>query len=413
MTSPQLLTTDHCNAILRNILETKEWKFNEVLLERPESVEGLIGDHFKVKLKYEHAGKLECLQFFLKNVNSSSRVIRELCENLSVFEKEEHFFNVLVKNFAGENLDVSFAPKCILCEPKFILLEDLSPLGYKNVSNKNTFDLYHCEVALKALASFHASSIVYEEIKSIERGSRYVLCDEKPSCFEDKLFENTGNACSRFLNCTLLGLFAMIERLPQSEVSPDEYKMKLTDILEGLANPAETPEGRNVVLHGDLWSNNFMFKYENGKPVDGILIDYQFMKYGPPAVDVMQMIVTNTRKSVRNLHLNGFLESYYKHFESYVSKYGFNPNQILPKENFLQSCKEFELVAKFQCVIDHSMTLIINDGMEEASQSDELLEKFMYENRKDVLLASYENNELYREILQEDLIEIRDMLFKS
>lgn len=53
-------------------------------------------------------------------------------------------------------------------ENDFIVLEDVSPLGFGPASRQNCVDWTECTVMLKALAKFHAISFAYRDQKKEE-----------------------------------------------------------------------------------------------------------------------------------------------------------------------------------------------------------------------------------------------------
>lgn len=68
----------------------------------------------------------------------------------------------------------------------------------------------------------------------------------------------------------------------------------------------------NVILHGDAWSNNIMFKYDdNGEVVDAVLVDFQICSYGPPALDVTYCLYTSSHNEVNELDWDMLVQCYY------------------------------------------------------------------------------------------------------
>lgn len=70
------------------------------------------------------------------------------------------------------------------------------------------------------------------------------------------------------------------------------------------------PRKVNVINHGDMWVNNFMYKYENGVPVDIICVDFQMSSYNSPGVDVNYFMCTSPQYEVREEKREELLDLY-------------------------------------------------------------------------------------------------------
>ena len=77
------------------------------------------------------------------------------------------------------------------------------------------------------------------------------------------------------------------------------------------------PESWDVLLHGDCWSNNLMFRYDTitGKPAQVIFIDLQLCHEGDPFKDLNYSLYANTTQELRQKHLTSLLHLYYDKFE--------------------------------------------------------------------------------------------------
>lgn len=83
----------------------------------------------------------------------------------------------------------------------------------------------------------------------------------------------------------------------------------------------------NVILHGDLWSNNIMFKYiENGEVMNVVLVDFQICYYGPPVLDVTYCLYTSSHNDVNESDWDMLVQYYYEELRSTLNKLNYRKN---------------------------------------------------------------------------------------
>ncbi|KAL9698468.1 hypothetical protein quinque_001909 [Culex quinquefasciatus] len=70
-------------------------------------------------------------------------------------------------------------------------------------------------------------------------------------------------------------------------------------------------DGFSVILHGDYNRNNVLFKYENDKPVDIRMFDFQENRYGTPAIDLIFFMCMSMPTGLRERFWYPLLEQYH------------------------------------------------------------------------------------------------------
>lgn len=81
----------------------------------------------------------------------------------------------------------------------------------------------------------------------------------------------------------------------------------------------------NVILHGDLWSNNIMFKYnDNGEIEDTVLVDFQICYFGPPALDVTYCLYTSSNNEISELDWDMLVQYYYDELRTTLKKLNYS-----------------------------------------------------------------------------------------
>jgi aminoglycoside phosphotransferase (APT) family kinase protein len=78
---------------------------------------------------------------------------------------------------------------------------------------------------------------------------------------------------------------------------------ELLDRLKETVRPSET--GINVLAHGDLWVNNVLF---NEQQAAVRFVDFQFVKFTSPAIDLHLFLHTSATLDVRVNHTDTLLQ---------------------------------------------------------------------------------------------------------
>lgn len=406
MDTNKLLSVESCNSLLQNYTKRKNCTVTSCTIDPLiGGGQGLIGEHFTVKMQYQCEGNVfEADTFFLKVLNGSSGVIFELAMSLGAYEKEEFWYTLLLKEFSRCGIDITFSPKSYLCQPYFIVLEDMTCRGFKSV-NQQDFGLTHCKLALETLAKFHSSSIIYEEIESKKHGKSYTLIEAYEENLDDKFCGS--NKFVKLLNCTFEALAELIDSIPgKLDV------IKFRNLAESVQNRLKKlSKYKRTLLHGDLWYNNFLFSHnEDGTPNGSVLIDYQFLKYGPPALDVVQLLSSNTRAEFRSEYYAELIAFYYEKLEECFKSKEIDGEKVLPYAQFLEACDEVKVTVKLLVLADRSITNLTADCFEQVFESEENLRQFMYKDRSKLIIDCFKNNALYRELLLEDISELLAMV---
>lgn len=408
-----LINDEECRSILRNYLKTKDFDIVSYKVEPLPSKDGFLGEHFTIEIDFNGQNEVTSKSFFLKIINSSSQVMFDLCKNLNAYEKENFFYTTLIPEFQRYNIDVGFAPKYYFCKSNLIVLEDLSTQGYKAAPKKEWLDLEHCKMSLNALASFHSSALIYEEKRSKEDGTRYSLMDSYANFLQELMFSNEDNAATKFFRYSIEGLFELINTIFEDEDTRTEFSEKLQNVLESLTIEDSSSTVRCTILHGDLWCSNFLYLYHNKQLTSVKLLDYQFVKYGPPSLDVLQLLYTNTRKNFRDLHKNELLEHYYQELCDILHGKSIDIANVLPKEEFLSMCEEVKIPAKLQSIVDRCITFMADDNFVEAHKCEETLSAFIFENRSKHIIDAFNKDSKFRELILEDMSELKDLVCKT
>ncbi|XP_073828787.1 uncharacterized protein [Musca autumnalis] len=239
----------------------------------------------------------------------------QFLEDLAVYLREKIFyFEVLDKLEMLIGHDTKFGAKCFYTtgEPmQTIVFDDLTQYGYKLASRQKGLNEEHCVVILRKLAKFHASSMV--------------LLEKNPSLKEhfkggmlDEMYVRTSERFADFMALHVRTLADMVARWKGYEEISTKLHSYCDNITENLVETGRPRLGEITVLnHGDLWVNNFMFKYKTDnpkKPEDAVFVDFQNSFFGSPGCDINFFLNSSVQLHVLKNRREYLIETYYQTF---------------------------------------------------------------------------------------------------
>lgn len=395
------ITKIECEAIIKKFLQNDQFQIESYEIQPfHKPLEGLIGEHFTLQIEYLIKNVRKSQQFFVKTLNKNP-VMFELSSTVDVYPKEKFFYTFLLEEFKKHGIDHSFAPEAYLFVSNTVVLEDLALENYKGTEKRDSLDLDHLRVCLATIAKFHWASMKYQKL------SKKSLVHDHSKILEDKFFTNETNGATQWIKCSIQGVYQLIDLVPENHVTKQHFRAELGKLLEDFLSKNGVNSDLNSVLHGDLWSANFLYLYENEKPVKAKLVDFQTIKYGPVQLDVVQFIMSNTRRNFRTQNFDSLLAFYFEKLREHDLDFFAG----LSIDDFVQSCQIFKLPAKIHTIVDRSLTFMPDWSYQEAMKSEQTFRRFMFEERGKYIMDCFRSNQQYREVLLEDVVELRDLLF--
>lgn len=247
-----------------------------------------------------------------------------------------------------------------------IVLEDLQQLGYKMANRHTGLDLEHCEMTVRALARFHATSVA--------------LHNSDPACmdmYSEGLYKDTEEGRERthaHLSYNLQNLASRIEKWPGYEPCADKIREMIptaTDQMIKFLQPKK--DSLNVLNHGDCWVNNIMFHYskETGKVDDIRLVDFQLARFSSPVLDLQYFLCTSTNDEVRFRQRDHLLSEYHAEFRNTLEVLDLDPNQYTLE----QLKEEFEATEVFGLLVVCSTLWVMLAGPSDVPDFSQMTEE--------------------------------------
>ncbi|PSN29269.1 hypothetical protein C0J52_28191 [Blattella germanica] len=256
------------NEFLENALQNERNDPNIVIISSEIGAATAAGDNYgsnmyRATVKFKTNDNLEEASVIIKALPAASEEVLKLIENSPVFKNEAHMFAVVMPemqkllNKVKPNAYQPFGAKHIYSslEPRSIaiVLQDLKREGFKLAQGDLGLDLNHGLLVMRTIARFHACSLV--------------LYRNDPKCLE--FYEDSLQATEE--NTLMMNLMVSTLTSTTEEVGKwEDYKDKYYSILKSMVNSCmqryisavkRDDASFNVLIHGDLWMKNMMFKY--------------------------------------------------------------------------------------------------------------------------------------------------------
>ncbi|XP_073829802.1 uncharacterized protein [Musca autumnalis] len=257
-------------------------------------------------------GSVKPISYMMKTCHDSD-MVREMLKAHNMFDVEKSMYETIVpafeKLYADAGVEITFGPNCyeLPTEESYILLENLTPRGFKNANRLEGLDMDHMHMVLRKLAMWHAASAVYAE----QNGD-----------YEDKyrhgFFREESKPMMKSMHDGMHALFmSCLKKYSNHELYYHEMETLHADFLDELYKTVEIdPNEFNVLNHGDCWANNIMFQYDDsGKIQETYLIDYQLPKYGSPAQDLYYFILSSANYDLKLSKFDYFIRYYHDNLQ--------------------------------------------------------------------------------------------------
>ncbi|KAL5274236.1 hypothetical protein ACFFRR_000786 [Megaselia abdita] len=257
-------------------------------------------------------GSSQDLSLMMKTTHSLDTDAGKMVADMGIFAKEndiyDNFLPTFEKMYLEKGRKIVFGPKSFKLDKDpgvdTVVLEDLRPKKFKNANRLEGLDLDHTKSVLKKLAEYHAVSAVY-----------YETIGPFPEIFNIGMLDP---AKKDFYVPMYSGMMDVIKASFEKNVDNGKYYadkifVDIGDMLDKTFEACRIKEEEfNVLNHGDSWSNNFMFKYnDKGEREETILVDFQICKYGTPAQDLLYFLFSSPNQEIRLREFDYFIKCYH------------------------------------------------------------------------------------------------------
>lgn len=400
------LTTQDCLQIISKHTGQSEKCFEifDYQLQKHGQTTGYMAEHLLLTINYRTGTQNKAETFFVKRFPFNDEFLSVYTKSCRAFEKEIFAYQVL---FEQVKL-VGTCPRLYFSKPGSLLVfEDLANEGYITTCRKLDHD--HVSLAVKALAKYHASTIRYQfgKSKQTESGTYCLLQEFSEYLVEHYFVKDDAFLGYQWFKARLNSVLTAASLVPNPGQQLFEEKLlKLAEDAFAMIKPSAI--FLNTICHGDTNGLNVMYKYRDSKPIGCKLIDFQTLRYCPPAHDVLQFVFYSTTPEYRNANLTQTLEEYYLELRTELGEDG----HIFSREEFHDSVKYFLPLVKLQTALKDSFSAANGEFLRKISGHREQFRKFAYGGSDAACFVEelFRTDENYRNVMIRDIEELRQEL---
>uniref|UniRef100_A0A182P9U0 CHK domain-containing protein n=1 Tax=Anopheles epiroticus TaxID=199890 RepID=A0A182P9U0_9DIPT len=335
-----------------------------------------MSDVFRIAVRYideekETSQETHTISLVVKSLpNTGQR--GPMIEEMQAYEKEATMFRDVVPALSKLTNGTFFAARCFYASDlpeRLLVFEDLKALGYVTVNRQAGLDFEHCALVMRKIGQFHAASMRFaaERLDILKQKFHFNM-------FNPDYKEKSGQLNTIFVS----GLEALINvaKNQWNDFDPTivEKLERLVPVYverlrECMEQDCEADGGYRVLNHGDLWSNNMLFRYDPDAPSvvqDVAFVDLQISYYSSPGVD-LNYALANCPNFETRTRADELVEVYYGSFRDTLQQLGYNARPIPTLAELRRELKRMEFFSLVSVVsvlpivlMDHTDKLVAN-----------------------------------------------------
>lgn len=226
-------------------------------------------------------------------------------------------------------------------ENDFIVMEDLSAVGYRSADRQVEIDLAHCKLALTSFGKLHGLShamrvLEPEQFKQLTSHMTDIYYATDTRAWHEPMVQLEINVAKD----------AVAKEYPgtQLESKFNEWTSNVHEFYSEMAKLSHTTNEYAVIGHGDCWPPNFMYQYEKDQalqPQDMKIIDFQLVRLGSCALDISFFVYSCTTEELRQDHYEEMLQWYYEGVAHTLTQFNLDADKVFPRTLLDEEMRQF------------------------------------------------------------------------
>lgn len=415
-----LINQEDVYEVIENKLKSTEYDFIDYEMTNMNVKSGHLGQYFNIDIQIINQGKPTHLTFFAKVIIPPTEFLKEIVEG-GPSEKEDFFYITLMSLFREHGLEelLDFAPKCYLSRVKWmIVLDHLGNNGFVTLKLNQTLDIDGLKHVVAQLAKLAAVTLILEENLSREEGKHVRINEIYPKFEETLCIYGEESPIKKMVDKNRDSLHYLIELLPEATAQlnlPLEEKIKKFDevFMSVFPRILTSDVFRNAIAHGDMHLGNMLFNQQkDGSISESKLVDFQILRYIPPAFDMLVFIHMNSSREIRLKHYDDLVEGFYRDIAKYLVKFGHDPENAFPKDAFYESIK-YVRPACLSMAFVYSYMMKVDPEIREDLFLDQEKFTYYYENNNRELIDLVWTGTCFQEGMTSILQDITDYIIET
>ncbi|KAM7360747.1 uncharacterized protein ACRADG_007451 [Cochliomyia hominivorax] len=256
--------------------------------------------------------------YILKTSYEDDELANKAMEPYDIFNREIQIYQDVLPKLKSLLLEINddeqiFADTIAVDKAKSTLIfEDLNARDFVMANRLEGLDMDTAKLVLRKLAKMHAASAVLNE--------REPHTLESYDC--GMFNRHTENYAPYFVGC-MEACARRIAQWPEFKPLSEKLFKLLPQYMElGKQVFDPWPNHLNVFCEGDLWTNNVLIKYDPNtkKPLDAVIIDFQYAAWGSPAIDLLYFLNSSLREELHPEGHDELIQFYYEHLSVTLKK---------------------------------------------------------------------------------------------
>lgn len=306
-----------------------------------EKGDGFIGEKSRAILQ----GDNKSMDLFVKGA-PTDQAFKDLFDPRPIYLLEIMFYNDVYPAFnkfqSEKNIPKPFTSivECVdTCSEEgneILILQNARNLGYELSDKMKQMNKEHIEFIYTEYGKYH--------------GISFALKDQQPKVYQALVDKLPINALALIAEKLEVGILKMVEKGkelfdPEKEADKyNTYSAYVDNLHDFVLNVAHHKDAYKVIVHGDCWSNNMMFKYaansDKSCPEKMCLVDFQLIGETSPVLDLSYVLYASSPKEIYD-NLDQYLHVYHNSLSKTIRDLGSDPEVLMPFDELKNQWKMY------------------------------------------------------------------------